>query len=65
LEEYFASGSKLAWVVYPKSKTIAVYEELSEQPKRILTIDQTLDGGPVLPGFSMSLADVFDISDFE
>jgi Uma2 family endonuclease len=63
--EYFESGSKLIWLIYPKSQTIAVFESLSEEPTRILSKDEILDGGSVLPGFSMSVSEVFRISDFE
>jgi len=65
LREYFASGSKLVWLVYPKSKSVAIYDQASNQPRQTLSGDATLDGGIALPGFFLRLTDVFDISDFE
>jgi Uma2 family endonuclease len=63
--EYFASGSKLVWLIYPKTKSIKVFDGPTEKPAQILTGDDVLDGGNVLPGFSMPLSEVFHISDFE
>jgi Uma2 family endonuclease len=63
--EYFESGSKLVWLVYPITRTVAVFDGPTEEPARILSGDEKLDGGDVVPEFTMSLTDVFDISDFE
>jgi Uma2 family endonuclease len=59
MKEYFESGTQLVWLIYPKTKTIEVYERLSDQPSRTLTETETLDGGNVLPGFSVPVADIF------
>lgn len=55
--EYFAAGVKLAWVIDPEKKTATVYTS----PTKAKTIDATgtLEGGRVLPGFRLPLADVF------
>jgi Uma2 family endonuclease len=60
IENFFASGVQLVWVVHPKSKQIYVYE--STKNCKILEIGDALDGGKVLPGFSLPLAEIFDIS---
>ena len=55
--EYFTSGVRLVWLVDPEPRTVSVYtapEEVSE-----LGEDDTLDGGDVLPGFSLPLRDLF------
>jgi Uma2 family endonuclease len=57
LGEYFSAGVRLVWLVYPKKKTVEVYT--SSQDKKVLGKDETLDGGDVLPGFSLSLAEFF------
>jgi Uma2 family endonuclease len=57
LEEYFQAGVERVWVVYPRWKRIYVYE--SPTSVRILTAADTLDGGPVLPGFQLPLANLF------
>jgi Uma2 family endonuclease len=57
LTEYFAAGVKLAWVINPRSKTAKVHTGA----KRFKELDEsgTLDGGKVVPGFRLPLADVF------
>jgi hypothetical protein len=45
------------WVVYPKSRTIHVFRSATDV--RILTSAEPLDGGEVLLGFSIPVADVF------
>lgn len=55
LTEYFASGVKLVWLIYPKRKSIHVYENAAS--KRVVT--DILDGGTVLPGFSLNLNEFF------
>lgn len=57
LNELFAAGCKLAWVIAPETKTAKVYTS----PKRFKELGEsdTLDGGKVLPGFKLPLADLF------
>ena len=57
LREYFASGTRLAWVVQPKTRTVEVYTSATD--KKVLRVRQSLDGGDVLPGFRLSLARLF------
>jgi len=57
LLEYFRSGTRLAWVVDPRKRTVRVYTEPDQS--RLLTEDQSLDGGNVLPGLSLPLREVF------
>jgi len=58
-KEYFESGSKLVWLIDPSSRTIAVYTGPTETPTRTLTEADILDGGDVVPGFSMPVKDLF------
>lgn len=60
LKEYFHSGAKLVWFIYPKSKTVVVFAEHAGPPKVTLTEVDTLDGGSVLPGFIIPVADIFN-----
>jgi Uma2 family endonuclease len=57
LDEYFASGTRLAWIVDPKSKTIRGHTSPTESTR--LEGEAVLDGGNVLPGFRLPLADLF------
>ena len=58
-KEYFESGSKLVWMIYPKTHTVTVFEQLQDQPTRTLAETDVLDGGAVLPGFQINVADLF------
>jgi Uma2 family endonuclease len=53
LRDYFKGGCKLVWYVYPKTRTVHVYTDLGKPV--VLTEDDKLDGGKVLPGFSLSI----------
>jgi Uma2 family endonuclease len=57
LGDYFTAGVKLVWLVYPKSREVAAYT--SPQNSVILRGDDVLDGGAVLPGFSIAVAQLF------
>jgi Uma2 family endonuclease len=57
LKEYFFHGVRLVWLIDPASRTAEVYTAPDE--KVILTEGQALDGGVVLPGFSLPLAQLF------
>jgi Uma2 family endonuclease len=57
INEYFAHGSKLVWLIDPKKKTVDVYR--SPTDKKRLTEDQTLRAPRVLPGFSLSVRVLF------
>jgi Uma2 family endonuclease len=60
LRELFAAGCKLAWVIDPKTQTAKAFTSA----KRFKAIDAkgTLDGGKVLPGFTLALADLFAVT---
>lgn len=59
LAEFFAVGCKIAWVIDPPTRTAKVYTSA----KRFKLLDDTgvLDGGRVVPGFSIPLADVLTL----
>ena len=57
LHEYFRSGTRLAWVVDPRKRNVRVYT--APDQFRLLTEDQSLDGGDVLPGLELPLHEVF------
>ena len=56
-KEYFRGGAKLVWEIEPEERTVAVYAS----PAKCGTLREsdTLDGGKVLPGFTLSLAEFF------
>ncbi len=57
LREFFAAGAQLAWVINPRTKSARVYT--SAKRFKELDVDGTLDGGKVLPGFKLPLAELF------
>lgn len=54
-QEYFTSGCHLVWEINPRTHTAIVYSSATDEG----TATDTLDGGSVLPGFSLSLAALF------
>jgi Uma2 family endonuclease len=57
LDEYWAAGVQLVWVVYPTQRLVYVYE--SPRQLRILGPADELEGGSVLPGFRVAIASLF------
>jgi Uma2 family endonuclease len=57
IQDYFRSGVRLVWVVYPMQSQVFVYES----PTRIRVLEKTdaLDGGEVLPLFRLPLITLF------
>jgi len=59
IHDYLTAGVSLVWVVWPEERSVSVYQG-SMTPLE-LTADDTLDGGDVLPGFSVPVADLFEL----
>ncbi len=57
LREYFLAGTRLAWVIHPKTQTAQEYR--SPEEFRRVAKNGLLRGDPVLPGFTLSLAELF------
>jgi Uma2 family endonuclease len=58
LREYFEAGTRLVWFVYPKTRTVRVYS--SAKQAVVLKGEDRLEGGEVLPGFSVSVGELFE-----
>lgn len=56
-QEYLSTGARLVWVLDPQTRTVHVHE--SPVRVRILGEADHLTGGPVLPGFTVQLRDLF------
>jgi Uma2 family endonuclease len=56
--DYFAAGVKVVWQIDPESKSAEIYSA-PEQFTRV-NLDGHLDGGNVLPGFQLSLKQLFE-----
>lgn len=55
--EYLRFGTSLVWVVDPPRRTVTVYHP--DHSARILQSEDVLDGGDVLPGFRLPVAEIF------
>lgn len=55
--EWLEAGTKMVVVVDPPKRTVTVYRSLEDVV--ILTEKDTLDGGDVVPGWSMDVKDMF------
>lgn len=56
-EDYIRFGTKMVWLVFPESQHVEVYvpdKDVSE-----MFIGDVLDGGDVLPGFTLPVKDIF------
>lgn len=54
---YLDAGVRLVLVLDPEERTVATHAP--GLPPRMLTVEDELDGGDVLPGFRVALADIF------
>lgn len=56
-EDYFTAGVRLVWEIDPETRTATVYTALDQGT--VLKEEDSLDGGEVLPGFSLPLRELF------
>ncbi len=59
LKEYFEKGVRLVWYVRPRTRVVNVYTAPGRFTR--LTASMRLDGGDVLPGFSVQVGELFVI----
>jgi Uma2 family endonuclease len=55
--DYFAAGVRRVWVLYPRGRRLHDFH--SAGASVILSTDDLVSGGDVLPGFEFALADLF------
>lgn len=63
LDEYFRAGVQLVWIIDPDVRTAVIYT--SAEKFRSVKESGSLDGGVVLPGFKLSLRELFASADEE
>jgi Uma2 family endonuclease len=56
-KQWLNTGARLVWVVDPRKATVTVYRSLTEIFEA--TTGDILDGGDVVPGFQLAVADIF------
>jgi Uma2 family endonuclease len=59
----YLNAGTVVWLVDPDKVQIEVYAP--NEPVKVLKLDDTLDGGAVLPGFSLPLREIFTVEDVE
>lgn len=57
LEEYFASGVEMVWLIDPRGRTARAFD--APDRSSFIPEDGVLDGGEVLPGFRLPLQALF------
>lgn len=57
VQDYLNAGTQAVWVVWPKLRSITVH--LPDGSSRSFDIESELDGGDVLPGLRIPVADIF------
>jgi Uma2 family endonuclease len=57
LRDYFTAGVRLVWYIDPRQQSARVYAAVDRLTE--VHEDQSLTGGDVLPGFELSLRDLF------
>jgi Uma2 family endonuclease len=58
IDEYLRLGTELVWVVDPETKSITQYRRGAAP--LVSALDDTLDGGQVIPGFQCDVRAVFE-----
>jgi Uma2 family endonuclease len=58
--KYLQYGTRLVWIVYPDEQVVEVFKPGEETPDiMVIKVGGTLDGGAVLPGFEVTVAEIF------
>ncbi len=57
LGDYLAAGTRVFWIVDPRTRRVVVHAV--DGPMRVLREGDTLDGGTVVPGLAIAVADLF------
>ncbi len=53
---YLANGVRMVWLIYPEKRLVEV---LTPDARYLLNDADALDGGDVLPGFSLPIGEIF------
>jgi Uma2 family endonuclease len=57
VRNWLDAGCRVVWLVDPRRQTVEVFQSRSEA--RVLRLPDTLSGEPLLPGFSLAVAEIF------
>jgi Uma2 family endonuclease len=62
VDAYLAAGVRLVWVVEPGPRAVRVYSPEGPEQRLLASRGDVLQAGAVLPGFSLALVELFDLS---
>jgi Uma2 family endonuclease len=54
---YLSNGCRMVWIFYPSKRLVEV---LTPDDRKLLSDSETLDGGDILPGFTLPLKEIFE-----
>jgi Uma2 family endonuclease len=57
LIDYLEAGTKMVWLVFPRTQSITVYRSLTDI--RVFTVEDKIDCEDLLPGFSAAVKEIF------
>ena len=57
MQEYIDNGVQLGWLIDPREEQVLVYR--SESPVELLQRPQGVSADPLLPGFTLEMADIW------
>ncbi len=57
VKSWLDAGCQIVWLVDPRRQTVQVFQSRSEA--RVLGLSDRLSGEPLLPGFSLAVAEIF------
>ncbi len=55
--DWIGHGTRMVLVVDPNKRLVSVYR--SRHEVRVLTVDETMDGGDVVPGWRVAIRELF------
>jgi Uma2 family endonuclease len=58
MREYFSIGVKMIWIADPEARIVYAYRSLTEM--REFKATDTLTGDDILPGFSVTVSELFE-----
>ncbi len=58
IDTYLQDGVQIVWLINSQNRTVVVYQSDSKQ-NTVLNLDDRLEGGTVLPGFEIAVAQIF------
>jgi Uma2 family endonuclease len=59
VQQFLEAGTRLVWIAWPDQRSVTVYDATGGV--RELGSEARLDGGDVLPGFTTTVGDLFDV----